>query len=58
MTWVRFFLATIKADNPKEKLKIPLLPSCFPWGRNKGPALGLTGLGSPLGPGSGGFYQG
>jgi len=58
MPWVRFFLATIKASNPKEKLKIPLLPSCFHWGRSKGPALGITGLDSPLGSGSGGFYQG
>ena len=58
MPWVRFFLAIIKASNPKEKLKIPLLPNCFHWGRSKRPALGLTGLGSPLAPVSGGFSQG
>jgi hypothetical protein len=29
MPWVRFFLATIKAINPKEKLKILLLSGCF-----------------------------
>jgi len=58
MTWVRFFLATIKAGNPKEKLKIPLLPGCLRWGRRKRQALGLTGLGSPHAPGSDGFSQG
>jgi hypothetical protein len=51
-------LATIKASNPKEKLKIPLLPNCFHWGRSKRPALGLTSLDSALAPVSGGFSQG
>ena len=58
MPWVRFFLATIKASNPKEKLKIPPLPSCFHWGRSRLATLGITGLESSLQPLSTGFSQG